>query len=187
MKKTSMYEGTNQTALTSQKNIAEAFVRLLRTTPYAKISISAICKEAGVSRQTFYSLFESRENIILYILDKKHSYHPEKHCTCSELSLEDLCKTFSQYISERSEFLSLLVANDLTYLLHDNLCESFNTCSCFMPESDETTRAFCAEFAASGLTGIIRTYIRCGQSLSQEELSRIIYHLFAGDFLNPQQ
>ena len=65
-----MYKGTNKTALCSQKNIADTFVQLLRDNNYTAISVSRICKAAQVSRQTFYSLFESKENIILYELRK---------------------------------------------------------------------------------------------------------------------
>jgi AcrR family transcriptional regulator len=54
-----MYEGCNKTALTSQSAIAEALLNLMKEKPYSKISVSEICKRAGVSRQTFYTLFES--------------------------------------------------------------------------------------------------------------------------------
>ena len=63
-----MYCGNNKTALTSQRQIAEALLRLLEEQPYGGISVSAICKQADVSRQTFYSLFQSKENVITFAL-----------------------------------------------------------------------------------------------------------------------
>lgn len=179
-----MYNGSNQTALASQKNIADAFVALLRTEAYSKISISAICREAGVSRQTFYSLFESKENIVLYLLDKRHTFNPEERCSCTGITLSSMSTAYSQYIFERKEFLSLLAQNDLIYLLHDSLCSSLLNCTCFLDSTDDLTRSFAAEFIASGLSGIVRTFIQKGAGMSQEELGETICLLFAGEFLN---
>ena len=61
-----MYEGCNKTAVSSQLAIADALLSLMREKPYAKISVSELCKRAQVSRQTFYTLFESKDNVISY-------------------------------------------------------------------------------------------------------------------------
>ena len=45
-----MYCGCNEKALTSQRAIACALLRLMEAGPYADISISQLCREAGVSR-----------------------------------------------------------------------------------------------------------------------------------------
>ena len=69
-----MYKGTNKTALFSQKLIGDAMLRLLENTPFAEISVSDLCKEADVSRQTFYSLFGSKENVIAYTIQNSCCY-----------------------------------------------------------------------------------------------------------------
>lgn len=73
-----MYCGRNKIALSSQKQIAETMLRLLTENSYAAISVSMICREAGVSRQTFYSLFQSKENVIIYMFQEKYCYSPEE-------------------------------------------------------------------------------------------------------------
>ena len=100
-----MYNGTNRTAQKSQENIVRALVGLLKNEPYSSISISAICKEAGVSRQTFYSLFESKENIILYELSKKHCFHPGSSCEKNRVTLKDICDEYAAYIIDKEEIL----------------------------------------------------------------------------------
>ena len=55
-----MYCGSNKTALQSQRLIAEAMMELIREKAYSQITISELCKTAGISRQTFYTLFTSR-------------------------------------------------------------------------------------------------------------------------------
>ena len=148
-----MYRGSNPIARTSQQNIADALVRLLQRMPYSSITISAICREADVSRQTFYSLFSSRENIVLYLLDTCHTFEPGKECH-STLSLRVLSQEYASYLIDKRELLSLLQQNDLIYLLHGSLYDSFMNCSCFLPGQNAPRRAFCSEFIAGGLSGI---------------------------------
>ena len=178
-----MYKGTNKTALCSQNNIADTFVQLLREEDYTSISVSRICKAAQVSRQTFYSLFESKENIILYELSRKHNFQPGVSCESKSLSLEELSYEYSNYIQEKKEFLALLVENDIIYLMHECLFDSFINCSCFEPERSQGYREFVAEFFAGGLCGIAKIYISQGCRLSQARLHDMIYELFSGNYL----
>ena len=176
-----MYTGTNKTALTSQQQIAEAFVLLLKEVPYSSISVSAICKKAGISRQTFYTLFSSRENIVLYLLDKNHGFTPGCSCEEATLSLQELSREYSSYIADRKEFLSLLVRNDLIYLMHECLFQSFMSCPMFLPDLSLTRREFGAEFISGGLAGIARIYAETADA-SRTELEQTITSLLRGAF-----
>ncbi|MEQ2527877.1 TetR/AcrR family transcriptional regulator [Bacillaceae bacterium CLA-AA-H227] len=44
--------------------IIEAFLLLLQTVDYKKITVTMIVKKAGVNRKTFYDYFENRENLL---------------------------------------------------------------------------------------------------------------------------
>ena len=74
-----MYCGNNKTALQSQKQTADAMMALLSEKPFSQITISELCREAGISRQTFYSLFTNRENVMVFTLQ-------EQYCEGLELS-----------------------------------------------------------------------------------------------------
>ena len=176
-----MYNGTNKTALCSQKQIAEAFVRLLEKMPYTAVSISAICKEANVSRQTFYALFEAKDNIVLYILANRHSFKPGETCCKKALSLEDLSREYCDYIIERKHFLKLLVENDIIYLMHECLYDSFIGCELFLPGKSDVYRAFGAEFVSGGLSGIAKISVE-RDTTTRGELERTITDLFAGKY-----
>ena len=63
-----MYCGNNKVALSSQRQIAQALMQLIDEKPYQDITISELCKTAGISRQTFYTLFTSRENVVTFTL-----------------------------------------------------------------------------------------------------------------------
>ena len=178
-----MYDGCNKTALTSQSAIADALFKLMKEKPYARISVSEICKCAGVSRQTFYSLFESKDNVIAYSLERKYCFRPEEHdCCCSSMSLEDLCHAYSFYITDMQDVLGVLVQNDILYLMQDSLYRTFASSGCCTPEICAEDRVYAASFLASGLTGIARNYILQGRTSSREHLEEILYSLFSGSF-----
>ena len=178
-----MYEGCNKTALTSQSAIADALLSLMEEKPYTRISVSEICKSAGVSRQTFYTLFASKDNVIAYELERKYCFRPEEHeCCRSSMSLEDICHAYSIYITECRDILALLVRNDILYLLQDNLYNSFLSCSFYLPECPSRNRVYAADFLAGGLTGVARNYVQQDSTASREHLENILYSLFSGSF-----
>ena len=178
-----MYEGCNKTAIASQAAIAEALIELMKDKPYSRISVSEICKRAGVSRQTFYSLFASKDNVISFILERKYCFRPQDHeCCRSSMTLEDICRGYSQYITERRDMIVLLVRNDILYLLQDSLYSSFIDCEDYLPGYPAQDRVYAADFLAGGLTGIARNYARPGTVTSQKHLEEILYSLFSGSF-----
>lgn len=190
-----MYCGRNKIALSSQKQIADTMLRLLTENSYAAISVSMICREAGVSRQTFYSLFQSKENVIIYMFQEKYCYSPEEASEQAPDSgdagteerdpdtlfpLEAMCRGYSHYMVVQRKFIRLLVDNDITYLMHAALREVMESCECFLPDKEENVRTLAADFMAGGMTCIARHYIQCGLTQDEEELSRLTMSLFNG-------
>ncbi|MCR4744242.1 MAG: TetR/AcrR family transcriptional regulator [Lachnospiraceae bacterium] len=183
-----MYQGSNKTALCSQKNIAEGFYELLKEKEYSKITASEICKKSGVSRQTFYSLFSSKENIVSFILSKEYSFNPSEECNCcGRPTLKELSKGFSSFIVQKGDFIDLLVKNNIIYMMQDSLYSSFNCCrnkdsdisSCDFKESDLAN-----DFIASGLTTIAKHYVKNRSDISCQQLEDAIYMLFSGEYLS---
>ena len=178
-----MYQGCNKTALSSQKNIAEAFSSLLKEKPYSKINIKEICESAAVSRQTFYSLFSSKENIVAFILSKKYSFNPSKECNCcGKPTLRELSLGFAAFIVQKSDFIELLEKNNLNYLLQQCLYEGFICCNDEKTEHDRTLYScLVSDFITSGLTSIARYYVKNRDSISESRLAEIINYLFSGE------
>lgn len=62
----------NKTAANNRKTIEKALLRLMKKNAYDRISISDICKEAGVSRTTFYHHFSSADDVLLSAYETAH-------------------------------------------------------------------------------------------------------------------
>lgn len=47
-----------------EKRVETAFRALLEKRPYAEITVSDICRDAGIARKTFYAHYDNKEDII---------------------------------------------------------------------------------------------------------------------------
>jgi len=177
-----MYCGNNKTALASQRQIAEALLQLLDGQPYGDISVSAICKQADVSRQTFYSLFQSKENVITFALRNDCCYSDRTHEEARPCSFQQICGEFSQYITGHAAMLELLSRHDLMPLLRTVLREDFASCLSPAGQCCRALQPYLVDYLAAGITSIAETYIRTGKSASREALEGIIYMLLRGEF-----
>lgn len=180
-----MYCGSNKTALQSQRQIARAMMTLIREKPYAQITISELCKMAGISRQTFYSLFTSRENVMVFTLqagerDIPEITPPERSNDRAE-SLRWLCRGYSEYILQNRELIKLLVDNRIDYLLYDSFFEVMNDCDCFLAGAEPCLRSYAASFYAGGIACVARRYAQEGCTTSVDGLQSMLITLLSGE------
>ena len=163
-----MYCGTNKTALQSQKQTAEAMIALLGVKPFGQITISEMCKAAGISRQTFYSLFSGREDVMVFTLQAQYCNELEIRVPeipgDREKLLRWLCRSYSAYILRNQALIQLLVENHIDYLLYDSFYEAMDKCDCFLNTADRSTRSYAASFLAGGVTCVARRFAENGCS-----------------------
>ena len=179
-----MYCGSNKTALSSQRQIARALLSLMQEEPYDRITISALCKEAGISRQTFYSLFTSRENVVVFTLQARYRFTPDEEMLTTTrkdaCGLRMLCRSYSEYIEANRSFLQLLSRNKIDYLLYDSIFEALSDCGCFLEHTDPCTRRYAASFYAGGISSVACCYAREGCTATANELEEMLYTFFTG-------
>lgn len=178
-----MYCGTHKKALASQKQLAGALFELMKEKSFAEIKVSKICREAQISRQTFYSLYESKENIIIEYL-QANLYTPEEGGTGNQnFRLEDFCLRFSKYLTANKEFLALLANNSILYLLSESMRKAMLSCDFFLEQLKKDERQYIASFIANAFTGIAQTYVERGMIDSEEYLRSKIQYLFSGGYI----
>ena len=116
-----MYRGNNPTAIQSQKMISESLVELIYKRDYSKINIKQICENARISRQTFYSLFHSKNEAIEYTLQIKLNDFRESRVPLETLSVSLLINYFTEWVFLNKAFLQLIIKNDLSNIFADFL------------------------------------------------------------------
>ena len=182
-----MYCGTNKTALQSQRQIAEAMMGLLGEKPFSQITISEVCKAAGISRQTFYTLFTSRENVMLFTLQARYCDGPElnepERTACQGDVTRWLCRGYSDYILRNRSLIKLLVDNHIDYLLYDSFFEAMNQSECLFGMLEPALRGYVSSFYAGGVSCVARQYAREGCTATESQLSELLLQLFTGRFI----
>lgn len=176
-----MYRGDNKTAQLSQRMIADAMIRLLRTNAFAEIHVSMLCREAQVSRQTFYSLFGTRENVLAFLLQTSCCFEPEKkQPVCTSADFRSFCQGYSRYILEKKDILELLVRNDMMHCLYDVQYASLMDCGHFMQGVQGDDRIYLMDFIASGMNSIAKNFVITGGHADEQALEHLMYRLFGG-------
>ncbi len=176
-----MYQGSNKSALLSQKLISDALLKLLEDKPFSEISVSDLCREAQVSRQTFYSLFGTKENVIIYELGQNCCFLPEKSsASCRSAVFHGFCVGYSRYIIDKQHIISLLVRNDMIHFLYDVQYRSLMECRHFISDVSDENRIFIVDFIASGMNSIAKNFILTGQKADVKFLEKLMFSLFGG-------
>lgn len=177
-----MYCGSNKTALQSQRQIAEAMMALLGEKPFSQITISELCRSAGISRQTFYTLFTSRENVMVFALQARYCDGPEIAAPARETgsALRRLCRGYSEYMLRNRALIKLLVDNRIDYLLYDSFYNAMDGCDCFLGQVDPCTRSYAASFYAGGIACVARRYAQEGCASTADQLEALLMTLLSG-------
>lgn len=108
-----------------QESIEASFKELLKTTPYKKLTVSALCEHSGVSRKSFYGRFRDKEDIVEWLFDK-HAIDPIRTLN-NLLSNDDLLRMeatlaerlYVDIYAEKEYYVDLVVpmrGNDDTFI-----------------------------------------------------------------------
>ena len=167
---------------TTKEDIKEALIQLLSEDKFENISISKLCKRAGINRGTFYLHYEDKYQMIdsfkseiisqLYIFLEKERESPRKFMLANFYILrsnERLINALSQshYIDFRGairEFLSSII------LTEDQKEKTRH----FLSESFQIPHKYALEIFLSSIEGIISLWIAEGAQEEPEEITDII-------------
>lgn len=107
---------TSRIALQSQNWIADSLIRLLETYSFQEITVTQICQEAQLVRKTFYRNFETKEDVLHYILDHLFESFQNKF-DINAMEPFEIFTHYYEYWSEKKQLLTYLHRDDLFYLL----------------------------------------------------------------------
>lgn len=180
-----MYAGTNPKALESQRLIAAAMEGLIAERGFADASVSEVCKRAGVSRQTFYSLFGSKENVVIYLLE--HAPGAEEAEGSGPVTLQETCVRFARFVALNHGQLKELVESGLGGVLESQTRRSLASCERSFAGLSDGEREYAADFVAAGLASVARRYLGERDVVDVAELARLAYKMASGGAFETKQ
>lgn len=102
--------------LDSRNRIRFSLVSLMEQYPYSEIVVSAICQKAKVSRQTYYRLFSSKDDVLTLHLNEVMKEYLLPRILLDNASRNEFLQFFL-FFAGYKDLLKTLYRNDKMYLL----------------------------------------------------------------------
>ncbi|USS87972.1 TetR/AcrR family transcriptional regulator [Fructilactobacillus hinvesii] len=140
----------------TRQRIILGLFELMLEKDYADITVKAICKQAKVSRMTFYRNFHTKEDVIKGQFAMVYKHFIQRLATQKRLAFYDVATTFFTLIKENQLMMEALVQNGLTNLLLDAMTEYVKTLVAqqILITREESSQ-FLVAMIAGGLTEVI--------------------------------
>lgn len=158
-----------------QRELEAGLLRAMGKQPYAKITLTDLCRELNIPRKTFYRYFPTKDDCLLALID--HTL-----ADCNDIALngwdgstalnEQVQRQFFCYWEQHKAFLDEIKANDLQHLVLDRTTVIVDR----MKENrkaDSFAREQVEYFIAHGLMSTVLRWHHFGFPCSPEEMAEI--------------
>lgn len=158
-----------------QKLFEDALLDCMRTRLFEEISISELCRTTGLSRKTFYRLYDSKADVIYSMIDRtileKESFIPD-----ASVKPGGMHNFFAFWLNKR-DLLDMLEKNRISALIQQQavahtLAESPEIVECFCTENNEYRREMIT-FYITGLFSLVWDWHRSGFARSVDEMAEL--------------
>jgi len=173
-----VYKGNNPSAKRSQEWISQSLVSLMANKPFGQITVKEIMENSNLSRQTFYQVFDSIEEVLDYYLDTLFLKYLG-HCKIGAVdNLCDAAKLFFQFFGENEPFIEALTRSEKTYILQKK-CQEYLQNDHFLQFTQTgihnlQEKTFASAFVTAGLVGMLGSWIQSGKVMGIEELAHLV-------------
>ena len=170
----------------TKNKIAEAFIELLKTRPYNKISIKDICLTTPTSRNAFYYHFDSKEALVEWIVIQHFLKYSLPYFKFKE---DDIgAKMFFKYIYEKQDFYNSIYQVNNGELLRKCLIEAYRIgmskenikeyARMVIKDKKRVDERIVAAYINSAIVGVIIFWISDGMRIPIKTLARDMSLLF---------
>lgn len=177
-----MYKGNNPTALQSQKMITDTLLSLMEGKSFAKITIKELCEKALISRQTFYTLFQTKESVLELYFDNLFSDYSRYFETSDNITIADICNSAIIYLIDRQDFIRLLVENNLNFIMTDKFKQYLLELGDIIHAPQLPNPDYAMSFVAGALVEMIAHYLKDNARIEPSELSAMVEQILTGQY-----
>lgn len=170
---------SSEKAVLQQRKFEECMIGLMLENQYDSISVSKLCREAGLSRKTFYRLFETKADVIYAMVDHRildaAAFVPE------EGEIDGGLHRFFGYWRTQKKFLDALHKNNISTILTQRaiiytMQEAPDCRHMFGSDSEENSWETMI-FYLSGMFALVLDWHEQGFTRHVDELSGLCMHL----------
>ena len=162
----------------SAAEIVRGLQECLKTTPLKAITVSDLYRVTGISRATFYRLFDTPEDVLIYQLDQMTEKASVGYEIKSSQSTAQLMEDTISLGLENHEFLQALIENDRHDLLYKYTEKSFRKLDAaktiFPQDMDALEREYVIAHLSMSMVATQVTWARNGQRETAKDLMRYL-------------
>jgi AcrR family transcriptional regulator len=111
---------TNASAKRSQNVLAEALIKLMYAKKFQDICVTDICANAGLGRKTFYRNFNSKEDVVQFIMDNAYKAFLLA-VNVDKMNTKEIFIDVYNFILQHKDFVVMLYGNNLFRYVHKNI------------------------------------------------------------------
>jgi AcrR family transcriptional regulator len=180
---------TSLIAIQSQKWIAASLIHLLEAYSFSEITVTQICQEASLVRKTFYRNFDTKEDIIHYILDQLFETFRSKF-NIEESASYEIFYHYYEFWAQEKQLLTFLHRDDLFYLLTKKYMEYADSVHMYFIKENIGAQTglepYVIHFIAGGMVSILEHWLELGFNESINNLTKLTETLLlsANAYLN---
>lgn len=168
-----MYQGTNLTAIQSQKWLGKSMTELMAEQPYQSITIAKLCTHTGLSRQTFYNVFDSKEEVLRYCIRSQYEGQFRKFAGQTDMTIEESVEVFASIVKNCYMLQTLMIKNGLEGIVLDEISRCIALFSDYFVRQDRKDSHFpYIQALLSGAMGNLLVYwMQQEKPIPMEELT----------------
>ena len=156
---------------------------LMEEKPYSRITVQDICKQADLSRQTFYNVFDSKEEILRFQMQLQYKKQFQRFSDQSTITVAEIVEAFTAVVEENDKLLQQMISNGLDSIIFDEVTKCVSLfAGHFVKECGKNEMFPYAETMLSGAVGYLLFYwFRQENPISMDKLAYLISEFLEGN------
>lgn len=150
-----MYTGNNTKAIRSMDVLSDSLFYLMTQYPFSEITITMICQNAKISRQTFYKLFTTKLEATRYLISTDYKFFEKGFVNQKPFYLKDFIKYTLFFFWKRHELINLLIKQNLEDVFLEELHEKLQDVLSLFKDATILNNPAIYNFFIGGLSALI--------------------------------
>ena len=171
----------NRQAIDSRGRIRDALLALLSKYPYKDVSITQICQEAQIVRQTYYRNYEQKDDILKFHLDNMVSRFFSEYYREDDVRMQ--LRTFFEYMLTNRDFLVLASRNNLFFMIEEVIIKNltgFLDLRQITYTDEPKLEKYVTRFIAATISSLLSLWVASGFDESPERMSALAQRFLTG-------
>lgn len=175
-----MERKTYKNVIENKKCVTFALAEIMAEKPFYEISVTEVCKKAGVSKNTFYRHFENLSDVVFQTATEINNMALEKNRSIKSKKLSDYIKAGTEIWYEHRKIYGGFIQDETLYIVQNVFRKGLGA---FFYDyiSDNGEDNLFVEYFSAVLCVFLKWWSRNNFAPSPEEMSERITDYFSGE------